>query len=117
MSTAREIYEDTLSSRYARVAYSADNDDICMYVCESILRSCTSQVSISGLVVKFLLAMQEPRVRFPADAILCLEAEERKRERKTEKASCIAFTQREIPDIVVHDKMLWFFQLSIVLFN
>ena len=25
--------------------------------------------SISGLVVKFLLAMQEPRVRFPADAI------------------------------------------------
>ena len=40
--------------------------------------------------------MQEPRVRFPADAILCLEAEEKKRERKTEKASCIAFTQREI---------------------
>ena len=75
MSTAREIYEDTLSSRYARVAYSADNDDICMYVCESILRSCTSQVSISGLVVKFLLAMQEPLVRFPADAILCLEAQ------------------------------------------
>ena len=75
MSTAREIYEDTLSSRYARVAYSADNDDICMYVCESILRSCTSQVSISGLVVKFLLAMQEPWVRFPADAILCLEAQ------------------------------------------
>ena len=73
MSTAREIYEDTLSSRYARVAYSAGNDD--MYVCESIVRSCTSQISISGLVVKFLLAMQEPRVRFPADAILCLEAQ------------------------------------------
>ena len=107
MSTAREKYEDTLSSRYARVAYSADKHDI--FICESILRTCRSQVSISGLVVKFLLAMQEPRVRFPADAILCLEAEERDRERKTEKASCIAFTQREIPDIVVHDKRLgWF---------
>ena len=53
-----------------------------IYICDSILRSCTSQVSISGLVVKFLLAMQEPRVRFPADAILCLEAEEKDRERQ-----------------------------------
>ena len=29
----------------------------------------SAQYSISGLVVKFLLAMQEPRVGFPADAI------------------------------------------------
>ncbi len=45
----------------------------------------SSQVSISGLVVKFLLAMQEPRVRFPADAILCLEAEEKDREKDRER--------------------------------
>ena len=37
MSTAREKYEDTLSSRYARVAYSADNHDIYMWLDSEVL--------------------------------------------------------------------------------
>ncbi len=51
MSTAREKYEDTLSSRYARVAYSADKHDI--FICESILRTCTSQPGFDSRLMQF----------------------------------------------------------------